>query len=207
MQSARFNRWLNASAMLLLVVSGCTAEASRYIHFPDFAHPGPEGVQRGQAIQHDPYLLNDVGPEVVGGRPLSYQQSLTEQERARLRPGPVAVVSPIPAPGTSVLAPPVPSSPFASPPPQPGMTLQSATPPIVTSPLRRPLSAVSITTRRLSAPIVASPGVSPPGAFVTCRQLRPRSRQAFPPSNAPLTRCMRLPLYFGCCGFYHGLVP
>src|SRR4051794_24745890 len=113
MRSARFNRRMNASAMLLIVVSGCTAEASRYIHFPDFAHPGPEAVQRGQAIQHDPFLLTDVGPEVVGARPFPYQHPLTEGQRPKRRPGRVAVGVGIPARGGAVLGPPVPSSPFA----------------------------------------------------------------------------------------------
>jgi len=185
MQSARFNRRLNVSAMLLLVVSGCTPEASRYIHFPDFAHPGPEGVQRAQAIQHDPYLLNDVGPEVVGGRPLSYQQSLTEQERAKLRPGPVAVMAPIPAPGTAVLAPPVPSSPFATPPPQPGMPLQSATPPIVTSPTAPTAVGGIPYYPPPSAPAVASPGTAPPGAFVAPSVVAPQSTSFPAQQRAP----------------------
>jgi hypothetical protein len=185
MRSARFNRRMNASAVLLLAVSGCTAEASRYIHFPDFAHPGPEGVQRAQAIQHDPYLLNDVGPEVVGARPLSYQQPVTEEQRARLRPGPVAVVSPIPAPGTAVLAPPVPSSPFATPPPQPGMPLQSATPPIVTSPTApTPIGGIPYYPPS-SAPIATSPGVPLPGAFVAPPIVAPQSTSFPAQQRAP----------------------
>jgi hypothetical protein len=185
MQSESFNRRMNASAMLMLAVSGCTAEASRYIHFPDFAHPGPEGVQRAQAIQHDPYLLNDVGPEVVGGRPLSYQQSLTEQERAKLRAGPVAVVSPIPAPGSSVLAPPVPSSPFATPPPQPGMPLQSATPPIVTS-LTAPTAVGGIPYYPPpSAPIMTGAGSVPPAVYTGPPALAPQSTSFPAQQRAP----------------------
>ncbi len=165
--------------MLLLVFSGCTPEASRYIHFPDFAHPGPEGVQRAQAIQHDPYLLNDVGPEVVGARPLSYQQPLTEEQRAKLRPGPVAVVSPIPAPGTSVLAPPVPSSPFAAPPPQPGMPLQSATPPIVTSPTAAPAVGGVPYYSPPATPIVAGPTAAPAAIYTGPPAVAP------PPTSFP----------------------
>jgi hypothetical protein len=185
MRSARFNRRMNASAMLLIVVSGCTAEASRYIHFPDFAHPGPEAVQRGQAIQHDPYLLNDVGPEVVGARPLSYQQPLTEEQRAKLRPGPVAVVSPIPAPGSAVLAPPVPSSPFAVAPPQPGMTLPSATPPIVTSTTAPANVAAPYYPPPTPAPIVAAPGAAPPAVYNVPAVVAPQSTSFPAQQRAP----------------------
>jgi hypothetical protein len=184
MPSPRFNRGMNASAMLLLAVSGCTAEASRYIHFPDFAHPGPEGVQRAQAIQHDPYLLNDVGPEVVGARPLSYQQPLTEEQRAKLRPGPVAVVSPIPAPGTAVLAPPVPSSPFAAPPPQPGMPLQSATPPIVTSPTAPAVGGVPYYPPP-ATPIVAGPATAPAAIYTGSPAMAPPSTSFPAQQRAP----------------------
>ncbi len=49
-----------------------------------FAHPGPAAYQRAQAVQHDPYLLDDVGPEVVGARPRDYQIPVNEVDRARL---------------------------------------------------------------------------------------------------------------------------
>jgi hypothetical protein len=136
-----------------VTTAGCSAEASRYIHFPDFSHPGPAAYQRAQAIQHDPYPLNDVGPEIVGGRPLAYQQSLTEEERALLRPPAAGRLVPIPAPGANVAAPPVLSSPVAVAPPQPGVTLPAAAPAVVTSPI--PMAAPSY-----SIPPVP-PGVNP----------------------------------------------
>jgi hypothetical protein len=151
-------------AMSTAVLGGCSAEAGRYIHFPDFAHPGPEAVQRAQAIQHDPYPLNDVGPEIVGGRPLAYQQSLTEQERARLVPPLAGRLVPVPVPGSTVVAPPVLASPIAVAPPQPGMALPTSPPGIVTSPAA-PVAAPPYS--MVPAPAVTSPypGVSQPAAF------------------------------------------
>src|SRR4051812_40746723 len=106
MQFLRTYGRLISVAIGALSLAGCTAEASRYIRFPDFTHPGPEGVQRAQAIQHDPYLLNDVGPEVVGARPLAYQQPVLEEERALMGPKAPALLRPVPALGASVMAPP-----------------------------------------------------------------------------------------------------
>lgn len=119
-------------AVMVICVAGCTAEASRYIRFPQLANPGPAPVQRMQAVQHDPYLLNDVGPEVVGARPLGYQQGLTEMERAKLVPPRPVTMQPLPPPGTPFNAPPVVSSPMAVAPPQASVPLATSAPPIVT---------------------------------------------------------------------------
>jgi hypothetical protein len=142
---------------------GCSAEASRFIHFPDFSHPGPAAYQQAQAIQHDPYPLNDVGPEIVGGRPLAYQQGLTEEERARLRPPAAGRLVPIPAPGANVAAPPVMSSPVAVAPPQPGMTLPAAAPAVVTSPV--PVATPSYTIPAVPPGVNPYPSVAQPTGF------------------------------------------
>lgn len=113
-----------------LILAGCTT--SEYKRMPSLAHPGPEAVQRAEYIQHDPYLLNDVGPEVVGARPLSYQQPVPESERALM--GRRAVAQPIAVPGAALAAPPVVSSPFAVAPPQTGAPLIGTPPPVVTAP-------------------------------------------------------------------------
>ena len=56
-------------AATLLMGGGCSST----IQWPDFANPGPIGYQRYAALTYDPYPLPDLGPPVVGGRPLSYQ--------------------------------------------------------------------------------------------------------------------------------------
>ncbi|MCC7475205.1 MAG: hypothetical protein IT425_07405 [Pirellulales bacterium] len=167
---ARSATWLFVFGTLM----GCTAEAHRYIKFPDLAHPGPAAVQRADAIRHDPYPLNDVGPEVVGGRPLAYQQPVNEVDRSRMPPPIAGVVQPIPIPGTAVPAPPVLSSPIAVQAPQPGMPLGTTPPPVVTT----PVPAISpggyttpavVTTSPVTAPLPANPFVpgtnSAPGVF------------------------------------------
>ncbi len=66
----------------LATASGCSSEAARYIHFPELHSPGTATQQRGESIVHDPYPLNDIGPPVVGGRPLAYQTPVPEVDRA-----------------------------------------------------------------------------------------------------------------------------
>lgn len=151
--------WKALGAILAWVfaTSGCSPEAQRYIRFPNFTHPGPAAAQRADAIYHDPYPLNDVGPEVVGGRPLAYQQSLNEVDRARLeRPG--KMLRPVPVPGSAVAAPPVTSSPFPVAPVQPAVPLTTTPPPIVTSPA--PVAPAPATYGAPVAPIVTTPANS-----------------------------------------------
>jgi hypothetical protein len=104
-------------ALLATSLAGCAPEMAGLRQ--SFAHPGPAAYQRAQAIQHDPYVLNDVGPEVVGGRPREYQIPVNEVERARLtatRPigltpmaAPPVVMGPAPgAAPTYMTAPPYP---------------------------------------------------------------------------------------------------
>ena len=45
--------------------------------------PGPIYYQRQNASVHDPYADNDLGPEVVGGRPRDFQKPLAEPVRNR----------------------------------------------------------------------------------------------------------------------------
>jgi hypothetical protein len=107
----------------LAALTGCTAEVHRYVRFPDFLHPGWAQHQRSEAIEHDPYVLNDVGPEVVGGRPREYLQPVNEVERARMNATPPVAFQPVPVPS-------LPSPPPATVAPPPVAT----TPPILTTP-------------------------------------------------------------------------
>jgi hypothetical protein len=86
---------------------GCTSEAHRYIRFPDLAHPGWAQEQRNDAVAHDPYPLDDVGPEIVGGRPREYQRPLNEVERARMKARPPIALQPIPVPTLPAAPPPI----------------------------------------------------------------------------------------------------
>jgi hypothetical protein len=112
-------QWLLVVGIVAANSAGCTPEANRYIRFPNLLHPGWAGQQRAEAIEHDPYPLDDVGPEVVGGRPREYQRPLNEVERARLKAPPPIALQPIPVPSFSagpppvVTTPPIPSVPAA----------------------------------------------------------------------------------------------
>ncbi len=113
-------------------LAGCAQEVASLRQ--SFAHPGPAAYQRAQAIQHDPYVLNDVGPEVVGGRPREYMIPVNEVDRARQAatrpigltpvPAPAVVVGPAPGAAPSYVTMPAPA---ASPYPPVGA-------PIVTTP-------------------------------------------------------------------------
>ena len=65
--------------LLLLVLAGC----SPTIRMPRLLHPGPAGYQQFHATQFDPYPQNDVGPEILGGRPRTYMMPPPEVVRAR----------------------------------------------------------------------------------------------------------------------------
>ena len=96
---------------LLLQLASC----SPTIHRPRLLHPGPAGYQRAIAEDFDPYPQNDVGPKIVGGRPLDYQIPPDEVARARQQQpvGPWRAPAPLGAPVTApVISPaPVPYSP------------------------------------------------------------------------------------------------
>lgn len=119
-------------AALATSLIGCAPEMASLRQ--SIAHPGPAAYQRAQAIQHDPYPLNDVGPEVVGGRPREYQIPVNEVERARLAaprpvglpgaPAPTVVIAPAPGAAPAYSGAP---APYASPYPPAGA-------PIVTTP-------------------------------------------------------------------------
>jgi hypothetical protein len=108
---------------------GCTPEAHRYIRFPNLWSPGPAPYQRAEAIRHDPYPLNDVGPEIEGGRPREYQQPVNEVERARMAATRPVALQPIPVPALPVAPPPVVTAPPAVAAPPIGTP-----PPLVTAP-------------------------------------------------------------------------
>src|SRR4051812_41466814 len=120
------------TSAVAVAASGCGPEVARLRQ--SIAHPGPASYQRGQAIQHDPYLLDDVGPEVVGARPREYQRPLNEVERARLAaPVPPGVQAAAPrtiaGPPTPIAAPPYPLAPAPT-----ATAYPAASAPIVTTP-------------------------------------------------------------------------
>jgi len=65
--------------LLLGVFGGCSPDVRK----PRLIGPGPAWYQRANAEQFDPYPQNDMGPEIVGGRPLDFQKPPDEVVRAR----------------------------------------------------------------------------------------------------------------------------
>lgn len=69
------------SLLLLIASASVTGCASR----PGWGIPGfGQGTvdrQSARAVYHDPYPLNDIGPEVVGGRPREFAQPMPEATR------------------------------------------------------------------------------------------------------------------------------
>jgi hypothetical protein len=46
---------------------------------------GSVEIQKARAVYFDPYPLNDIGPEVVGGRPRGFMNPLPEAHRNELK--------------------------------------------------------------------------------------------------------------------------
>lgn len=67
----------------LLPLLFAAALAGGCVYRPFDGPPGPLSYQRQNAILHDPYFDNDLGPEVVGGRPREFQKPLPEPVRSR----------------------------------------------------------------------------------------------------------------------------
>lgn len=115
-------RWkLLVCCALVVPMSACSSA----VRMPRFVGPGPAGFQRANAEDFDPYPQGDVGPEIVGGRPLDYQVPVDEVTRARQ-------TSPLPWPKGPPVVPAVPGmSPIVAP---------NAPPPIV-APIAAPVAA------------------------------------------------------------------
>ncbi len=114
-----------------LVLTGCPT-----IRMPDFHHPGSAGYQRANALQFDPYPLDDVAPPVAGARPKEYDRPIPEVERGQAftpkRPNlrPIAFPPFAPTAAPVVTTPPGATvSPFAPPPNVPYRTMPLAPPP------------------------------------------------------------------------------
>lgn len=52
---------------------------------PNWNQPGTVRTQQYRAMLHDPYADNDIGPEVVGGRPRDYDKPLPAPVRHQPR--------------------------------------------------------------------------------------------------------------------------
>jgi hypothetical protein len=109
-------RWLFLIALAATASSGCTGLTRAY----NYLQPGDARYQRSLAIAHDPYPLDDVGPEIFGGRPPGFDKPLPETDRARLYNPPLRPLKPLPLSGPTYVTPAAPPgsiSPWPAPPP------------------------------------------------------------------------------------------
>ena len=73
-------RFLAASiAIALLTSAGC-----RGYRTPFNTPAGTFRQQRFEAVAHDPYPQDELGPDVVGGRPRDYQKPVAEPVRDKM---------------------------------------------------------------------------------------------------------------------------
>jgi len=74
------NIWL---ALVLVLVLAIAMGGCKGLKGPSWLHPGPAPDQQKRAERFDPYVDNQIAPEVVGGRPREYANPVPEPERAR----------------------------------------------------------------------------------------------------------------------------
>jgi hypothetical protein len=71
--------WAVFFAALLTVTAGCQVSLPRWLR------PGTVDRQQDKAVLYDPYPDNELGPEIVGGRPREYQQQVPTSVRSQPR--------------------------------------------------------------------------------------------------------------------------
>lgn len=81
---------LLAGLFVVTLLVGCNGTVRK----PSFLNPGNTATQRYNAIVHDPYPLDDAGPEIVGGRPRGYQDPVPEVRRGQAFAPPQLTVPP-----------------------------------------------------------------------------------------------------------------
>lgn len=123
--------WFVLIGLATAASTGCSGLLRPY----NYAQPGDARRQRSVAIAHDPYPLDDVGPEILGGRPLGFEKPLAEVQRARLYNPPLEPLKPLPIFEPTVITPIAPApNPWPAPPPV--QTIPAPYPPPVAFPAR-----------------------------------------------------------------------
>jgi hypothetical protein len=70
--------------LLGLVLSTGLSGCVRNLAGPEWGNPGTGTAQRSRAAIFDPYVDNDLGPEVVGVRPRDFQKPRAEPAKTPL---------------------------------------------------------------------------------------------------------------------------
>jgi len=72
-------QFLSLGLLICVVSIGCN-------YRPNFGPQGTIGMQRNRAVVHDPYPNNDLGPPVIGARPLGYERASAESNALQASP-------------------------------------------------------------------------------------------------------------------------
>ncbi|MEM6654506.1 MAG: hypothetical protein AAF596_01760 [Planctomycetota bacterium] len=84
---ARHSKARHSKSILLLAAAVSAVGCSPFVRLPRYASPGNTATQQLDALYHDPYPLDDLGPEIVGGRPREFFQPAPAVVRDRLLRG------------------------------------------------------------------------------------------------------------------------
>ena len=68
-----------AAMISCLVTTGCHLR-------PNLGPPGSLNDQRTRAVVHDPFPSNELGPPIMGGRPVGFEQPLSETTSLQASP-------------------------------------------------------------------------------------------------------------------------
>ena len=88
--------------LVFLATSLCALAGCRGTRMPQLANPGSAGYQRYNALQNDPYPLDDVAPNVTSTRPKEYDRPIPEVKRARMNTTPPTAAPVVPSFGPAV---------------------------------------------------------------------------------------------------------
>ncbi len=72
-------RFSTVGLVVCLLFAGCHLR-------PNWGPQGTIGAQRARANIHDPFPSNDLGPPIVGGRPLGFEQPRSEPTNLQENP-------------------------------------------------------------------------------------------------------------------------
>ena len=73
------------SAVLFIMASAISCLPGCHVN-RDFGAPGDMNTQRTRALLHDPFPVNDVGPEILGVRPRGFDLPRSEIQKLQTSP-------------------------------------------------------------------------------------------------------------------------
>jgi hypothetical protein len=78
--------FVNLSRCFICFLFGACLASSGCNLRPNWGPQGTIGAQREQAVLHDPFPSNELGPPIMGGRPLGFEQPRSESTSLQASP-------------------------------------------------------------------------------------------------------------------------